>query len=159
MEYLYFFMLVVSLGAVLAFWAVRSARPGNLQAGRAAGASPVKVAAAAQGIRFERGAKAEAPWGWPGHGAVQSGESADGADRGLGDRLGDWVGALLQQKRTVDDEDYRVRTNESLRALVEDRYARPSAARPSPRRGRDSSARERSPGLERTGPVRTPWGW
>jgi len=154
-------MLVVSLGAVLAFWAVRSARPGNLVANRAAGGKRGKSVGAAEAIRFERGsehgAKSETPWGWPGHGAVQSGESADGADRGLGDRLGDWVGALLQQKRTVDDEDYRVRTNESLRALVEDRYARPSAARPNPRRG--GAARERSPGLERTGPVRTPWGW
>lgn len=136
MEYLYFAVMVMSLGAVLVFWAVRSARPGNLQTGREAGDRT------GQGIRFEH---------------KRDGAAAN--DRGLGDRMGDWVGALLEQKRTVDDEDYRVRTNESLRALVEDRYARPSSVRRNPRRGRDRPDRANLPDSERAGPVRTPWGW
>ena len=142
MEYLYFFTLVVFLGAVLAFWAVRSARPGNLQAGRAPGAMPARGAGEARDIRFQREA---------GGGAA--------SDCGLGNRMGDWVGALLETKRTVDDEDYRVRTNESLRALVEDRYARSPSVRANPRRGRVGAERAHFPADERTGPVRTPWGW
>lgn len=136
MEYLYFAVMVMSLGAVLVIWAVRSARPGNLQAGREAGDRT------GQGIRFEHN---------------RDGAAAN--DRGLSDRMGDWVGALLEQKRTVDDEDYRVRTNESLRALVEDRYARPSSVRRNPRRGRDRAERAHLPDSERARPVRTPWGW
>lgn len=163
MEYLYFSVMVVSLGAVLAVWAVRTARPGNPRAGRSNGDRGAKSAADGQDIRFEPGtgntARAHTPWGWPGGMTAHSGEGAAADDRGIGDRLGDWVGAIVQQKRTVDDEDYRVRTHESLRALVEDRYARPSTARTNPRRGRDGAARPGLPGVQRTDPVRTPWGW
>ena len=89
MEYLYFSVMVVSLGAVLAFWAVRSARPGNLLANRATGGKRGKRVGAAETIRFERGsehgAKLETPWGWPGRGSVLPGESTGDADRGFGD--------------------------------------------------------------------------
>lgn len=132
MEYIWFFMMLAILGAVLALWAVRSARPGN---------QPT------MGGKADRKAESTRP--------------ADGEIRGVGDRLGEWVDFLLQQKRTVDDEDYRVRTNESLRALVEDRYARTSAARTGGGERRRSTASKQRRWRESTStrPVRTPWGW
>ena len=85
-------------------------------------------------------------------------------DEGLGDALGRWVDSLVAQKRTVEeDADYRVRTHDSLRVLLEDRYGRRvsrssgSADHEAPER-RDAPHGGRPGGRGVTG-VKTPWGW
>jgi hypothetical protein len=62
------------------------------------------------------------PWGWPGH---DDGHHSSGASHGDGvsESFHKWVDLLVREKQTVDDQAYRSRTNESLKALLEDRYA------------------------------------
>lgn len=70
--------------------------------------------------------KVRTPWGWPGaehHGgeSVQGGGYGDMAAHG---GLRRWVDHLIAEKRTIQDEDYLKRREDSLRALLEDRYGR-----------------------------------
>jgi hypothetical protein len=60
------------------------------------------------------------PWGWPGSEIRQGGDLNGSA----GARPG-WIGRLVSEKRTVDDQAYQLRKDASLRALLEDRFGRP----------------------------------
>ena len=62
------------------------------------------------------------PWGWPGSDPHQ----AHGELRynGQGHSLQHWADWLTREKRTIDDDEYRLRRNASLRALLEDRFGR-----------------------------------
>lgn len=68
------------------------------------------------------------PWGWPGHEATHSdgsGTAPMGEEvHGVSESLHRWADRLLREKRTVEDHEYRLRRQSSLRALLEDRYGR-----------------------------------
>jgi len=76
--------------------------------------------------------KVRTPWGWPGS-ELHGGEPAHGADGpgelGAHGGLRRWVDHLIAEKRTIQDETYLKRRQDSLRALLEDRYGR--AVKPS----------------------------
>lgn len=99
------------------------------------------------------------PWGWPGSGSVF--KAAE--DRTVSETLHRFVDHLITEKQTVEDIEYLLKRNESLRSLMEDRYG---------------MSRSGEYGLVKTtknapGPegfsiiaetrdlkeVRTPWGW
>jgi hypothetical protein len=61
------------------------------------------------------------PWGWPGSDLHHEDADSEGS-------LGRWVDRLISEKRTVQDEAYRLRKESSMRALLEDRYGRPVQA-------------------------------
>lgn len=75
-------------------------------------------------------AKVPTPWGWPGHN-----EAVPHVDHerhfkaeevhGLSETLHHFVDRLLREKPTVDSEEYLLRKDASLRAMVEDRYGHP----------------------------------
>jgi len=67
--------------------------------------------------------KVPTPWGWPGSDARHGADS-----RHAGDRLRDWIDHVVAQKRTVEDNDYRLHQSEALRSMIEDRFGH--AARP-----------------------------
>ncbi|NND55782.1 MAG: hypothetical protein HKN57_00880 [Xanthomonadales bacterium] len=82
--------------------------------------------------------KTPTPWGWPGHnGAVPARKLASLGARevhGVSESLHQFVDRLFKEKHTVEDREYLLRKNASLRALVEDRYGRASTLQdiPSP---------------------------
>ena len=76
--------------------------------------------------------KVRTPWGWPGselHGVESVHGAADPGKQGVHGGLRRWVDHLIAEKRTIEDETYRKRRQDSLRALLEDRYGR--AVKPS----------------------------
>jgi len=71
------------------------------------------------------------PWGWPGHhhDAAEGSDQEPGVEldgRGISHSMQRWVNHLVTQKRTVGDREYVLRKNASMRALLEDRFGRPS---------------------------------
>lgn len=71
------------------------------------------------------------PWGWPGsdvrHGNAHYGpENGDSVNGGSGP-FQQWIDRLVSEKRTIDDSDYLLRRDASLRTMVEDRYGRAPA--------------------------------
>jgi hypothetical protein len=68
--------------------------------------------------------KVSTPWGWPGS-DVRPG-SLRGSQNGSSGSLRTWIDQLTSEKRTVDDSEYRLRKEASLRALLEDRFGRPA---------------------------------
>jgi hypothetical protein len=136
--------------------------------------------------------KVPTPWGWPG-GQMRPGNGVGvgpttEADQGMSSALQIWVDRLIAEKRTIDDGDYLLRKDASLRALLEDRYGRGSGSRamayrknrppmlqdpqrppdqmdnfPSGKADRILAGLQRQPqsgGRSRQlGNVKTPWGW
>jgi hypothetical protein len=78
--------------------------------------------------------KAPIPWGWPGsdvRNGAHHGQAAHGLSPGHAARsLRHWIDHLIEEKRTVDDDEYRQMNAEALRSMVEDRFGRtPQATR------------------------------
>ena len=99
------------------------------------------------------------PWGWPGSdSAIKAAE-----DRTVSETLHRFVDHLITEKQTVEDSEYLLKRNESLRLLMEDRYGM------SRRVGSGSvKTKKNTPGPEGNSlvleqremkDVRTPWGW
>ncbi len=70
------------------------------------------------------------PWGWPGcsdlHPSKTRSAIADSEVHGVSQTLHRWVDRLVSERRTVEDNEYVLRKNASIRALLEDRYGRAS---------------------------------
>jgi hypothetical protein len=91
--------------------------------------------------------KVPTPWGWPQQQKhdLNGGEPATAMSHShsVSESLHHWADMLIREKHTVDDEDYRLKKEVSMRTLMEDRYGRasvkarkkpvrlPRAARPS----------------------------
>jgi len=90
------------------------------------------------------------PWGWPGHQGYASSSRLSSLDtpqdHGVSQTISHVVDRLFTEKLTVDSQEYLLRKDASLRALVEDRYGRASTMkeiayrRVKPPRLRDPSA-------------------
>jgi len=79
------------------------------------------------------------PWGWPGHQDLGSFKNShvpvnSQEVRGLSESIHHFVDRLFSKKRTVDNSEYLLRRDASLRAMVEDRYGRASAMKEIPYR-------------------------
>lgn len=135
MEYLYYALIILSLVALCLFLL---RLPGHARLTR----KPAELADRARQRREKQRKKAEqapqippgrtrtiqreirnvpTPWGWPGSEVRPGGSDLNGS---AGSRRG-WLGRLVSEKRTVDDQAYRLRKDASLRALLEDRFGRP----------------------------------
>jgi hypothetical protein len=70
--------------------------------------------------------KVSTPWGWPGHNHTVKLENSLEAQEvhGFSESLHRFVDKLVAEKKTVDNEEYMLRKNDSLRSMVEDRYGR-----------------------------------
>lgn len=64
------------------------------------------------------------PWGWPGHDEARH-SSDHSRVESVSESFHQWVDLLVREKQTIDDQAYQSRTSESLKALLEDRYAPP----------------------------------
>jgi hypothetical protein len=78
--------------------------------------------------------KVPTPWGWPHHekNTVEGGQPAleNGHAHSISDSFHHWTNRLVQEKHTVDDEEYRRRKEGWMRTLVEDRYGRSAMIAP-----------------------------
>ena len=106
------------------------------------------------------------PWGWPGHDehVTANGHASLNAQEvhGVSESLHRFADRLLSEKQTIDSREYLLKKNESLRALLEDRYGR--AYRMPQAKNRNVQAPiSRNPGkpllMEPLHEVKTPWGW
>lgn len=74
--------------------------------------------------------KVPIPWGWPGSQQRTAASRFSGSHtseaNGVSESLQRWVDHMVSSKPTVTDESYRRRKEASVRALLEDRYGRPS---------------------------------
>lgn len=71
--------------------------------------------------------KVRTPWGWPGgtaQGRAPAPDAQGQVEVVMQNGLRRWVDHLVTEKRTVQDETYLRRREDSLRALLEDRYGR-----------------------------------
>lgn len=64
------------------------------------------------------------PWGWPGSTQeLRHHEFTKAGGHGSASPLHRWADQLISQKKTVDDDEYQKRKQESFRALLEDRFS------------------------------------
>lgn len=138
MEYLYYFLVILALVA-LCLYLIRI--PGQVRLAR----KPADLADRARKHRLQEKAKdhsdsqvlphhrriiqrelrkVSTPWGWPGSDVRLGG--LRGSQNGSSGSLRTWIDRLTSEKRTVDDSEYRLRKEASLRALLEDRFGRPA---------------------------------
>jgi hypothetical protein len=106
------------------------------------------------------------PWGWPGHNerVSDSNPATRNAQEvhGVSESLHRLVGHLLSEKQTVEDREYLLKKDASLRALLEDRYGRASVA---PDAGYQELKAPLFPEpseplkMEILREIKTPWGW
>jgi hypothetical protein len=86
-----------------------------------------------EGMILNRGVKnVPTPWGWPGHDdSTENGHAVHSVKTPktpethvVSDSLHRWVDRLVSEKQTVDDQEYVLKREASVRALLEDRYGR-----------------------------------
>jgi hypothetical protein len=74
--------------------------------------------------------KVPTPWGWPGYEGASSQRPVSAMKveevHGVSESIHRWVNHLISEKQTVDDNEYVLKRDASLRALLEDRFGRPS---------------------------------
>jgi len=68
-------------------------------------------------------ARIRTPWGWPQYGGDKTRKNMD---RDFSNSLHYFAGRLINEKKTVQDQQYMEKRNASMRALLEDRYGRAS---------------------------------
>ena len=199
MEYVYYLLVIISILSLLIGLHLRSAKlreeskrnsirvqviknvPGQRQKKESGTESPASQLVALS----RRMSHVPTPWGWPGHkgkgeyaGYSESARSSRSSDDGItGDALHQWVDRLMAGKRTVEDQEYVLKKNASLRALLEDRYGTSGEKRDLSSRLQNSPERKKS-GLKREArqltdagakrsvgakarlqDIRVPWGW
>jgi hypothetical protein len=106
------------------------------------------------------------PWGWPGYDSRTTAKSLALANEeqvnGVSDSMHRFIVHLLSEKQTVENQDYLLKKDASLRALLEDRYGR---ARVAPDAGRRKLKIPLMPEpdvplkMATLSNIKTPWGW
>lgn len=148
MDYLYYFLIILGV-FLLCLYLVRI--PGHLRLGsnqaalaeRAQRRSERARSNSLEGSRqperhellLKRGVRnIPTPWGWPGHDEKLEShhkpglntDSPTGEPHSVSESLHRWVDRLVSEKQTVENQDYVLKKDASVRALLEDRYGRAS---------------------------------
>ena len=107
------------------------------------------------------------PWGWPGHDG-QTEQSSHVARhhppgvRGVSGTLARFSDRLFHEKRTVENSEYVLRKDASLRAMIEDRHSPASKVGRTEQREEVSESGQKADLVVEWEPlkyVKTPWGW
>jgi len=106
------------------------------------------------------------PWGWPGHEVHTTDSShvtlAAQEVHGVSESLHRFADRLLSEKQTKESRDYQLKKEDSLRALLEDRYGQAYKTAQTKRQNMQSSKSHNSGKpliIEPLHEVKTPWGW
>ena len=130
MEYLYYLLAIVAvLGVCLVLFRVPRDPATEGRAEQRARADAAVKDEAGPSPALQRDLKnVPTPWGWPGSdmrsalSPARPHNGSAGSDSAAG--LQSWIDRLVAEKRTVDDSEYLLRKDASLRALLEDRFGR-----------------------------------
>ena len=106
------------------------------------------------------------PWGWPGHDEHVTDHSHASLNaqevHGVSESLHRFADRLLSEKQTIESQEYLLKKDASLRALLEDRYG-PAYRAPRSNSRNVHAPLVRGPGkplvMEPLREVKTPWGW
>lgn len=133
MEYISYILVILGILALILFWVFSS---GQLQAGPAH-SRPVTGKTAETPDTDKRSQpmtpqslNIPTPWGWPGHEGAQPRKSGSlrttHHGHGVPNSLHRFVDLMMSEKQTVENREYLLRKDASMRALLEDRFGRPS---------------------------------
>jgi len=132
MEYISYILVIIGILALVLFWVFSSGqiqlskkRPNRKQA------VPVlakQEQSKPKQFKASHSLNIPTPWGWPGHDGVpvrKNGSSLN-ANNGHGgqDSLHRFVDLMMNEKQTVENRDYLLKKDASMRALLEDRYGK-----------------------------------
>jgi hypothetical protein len=141
-EYVYYLMIILGMIAVCLYQMHRSRdpnagvvrlshrKPDRVNSGKADSDAP-KALENQKAVLQREIAHVPTPWGWPGYQPNQKANAHGGKHEahGVSDSLQRWIDHLTSEKRTINDEEFRAKQNACIRALLEDRFGRPSAGR------------------------------
>ena len=106
------------------------------------------------------------PWGWPGHDnrAATTSKAIPNAQEvhDVSESLHRFVSRLLSEKQTVEDREYLLKKDASMKALFEDRYGRAGVAPDAgnPKTGTPPlSDPDKAHEMDSLRQMKTPWGW
>ena len=176
-DYITYILIVLGVLAYCYVWLRRSAPPieqefefraaklRKAESAKAAEPLPLKLEAEEAVIR-RTSLDVPVPWGWPGHHehANHSGRyRMNGAQvQVVSDPLHRFVDRMLAEKQTVQDREYILKKDASIRALIEDRYGKiATATGGSGKAGGTTMTRDPDEQLqfEPIKELKTPWGW
>lgn len=128
MEYLYYLSIVVAILAAL-IWSMRRPSEHDLM-GRSVKNETLEKEHEAAEREYQSArqlSQVPVPWGWPGSDQeLRHHEPVKPNDVGVPNSLYRWADQLVSQKKTIADDGYQKRKQDSFRALLEDRYVSPS---------------------------------
>jgi hypothetical protein len=180
MEYITYILIILGIVAMCLIWLRSSAQP-LIRTAEPKFSDKVRLGApgkhrkmnntAAETTRVDSALNGKTlnvptPWGWPGHNERVSDSNhttLNGQEvRGVSESLQRLVDHLISEKQTVEDQEYLLKKEASLRALLEDRYGRPRLV-PDAEPENLNVPPSRDPGesfkLEALRDMKTPWGW
>jgi len=165
MEYVTYILIIIGIIAVcLVLWPEK-AREHTLGKSTHRSGAPAETPLADTALNREM-LNVPIPWGWPGHeehatGKVHASFTAEEV-HGVSESLHRFADRLLSEKQTKDSREYLLKKEDSLRALLEDRYGRAYRA-PQAKNQNTQSPILHDPGkphvMEPLHEVKTPWGW
>ena len=165
MEYVTYILITVGIMALcLVLWP-EQAREHTLKKSTHKSGTPAETARADTALNREV-LNVPIPWGWPGHEehAADNSHTSFTAQEvhGVSESLHRFADRLLSEKQTKESREYQLKKEDSLRALLEDRYGR-AYKTPQANKQNTQSPNVRNPGkllvMEPLHEVKTPWGW
>ena len=140
MEYIYYILIIlglIALSLILLSLPGRSRLKGDqMELARKAQNRRNRQQGSGNGAEFEKErrrsilkrelSKIPTPWGWPGHDpvtAVNRYAKINAQEvHGVSETLHKWVERLIREKQSVNEEEYLLKKEDNMRALLEDRY-------------------------------------
>ena len=165
MEYVTYILIITGIMALCFVLWPEKAREHTLKRSTHKSGTPAGTAHADTALNRET-LNVPIPWGWPGHEehATDNSHATFAAQEvhGVSESLHRFADHLLSEKQTKESREYQLKKEDSLRALLEDRYGRAYRA-PQANNKNMQSPNLRNPGkplvMESLQEVKTPWGW
>ena len=165
MEYVTYILIITGIMALCFVLWPEKAREHTLKRSAHKSGTPAGTAHADTALNRET-LNVPIPWGWPGHEehATDNSHATFAAQEvhGVSESLHRFADHLLSEKQTKESREYQLKKEDSLRALLEDRYGRAYRA-PQANNKNMQSPNLRNPGkplvMESLQEVKTPWGW
>ena len=165
MEYVTYILIIIGIMALSFVLWPEKAREHTLKKSTQKNGTPAETPRADTALNRES-LHVPIPWGWPGHEehATDNSHATFTAQEvhGVSESLHRFADRLLSEKQTKESREYQLKKEDSLRALLEDRYGR-AYKKPQANKQNTQSPNVRNPGkplvMESLHEVKTPWGW
>jgi len=165
MEYVTYILIITGIMALCFVLWPEQAREYTLKKSTHKIGTPAEIPRADTALNMET-LNVPIPWGWPGHEEHATDNShvtfAAQEVHGVSESLHRFADRLLSEKQTKESREYQLKKEDSLRALLEDRYGR-AYKTPQSNKQNTQSPNVRNPGTplvkESLHEIKTPWGW